>query len=232
MVPRGTLRQTIVADEVDPDAYRKERGRCPRGYKYDGEKCIRTAPKKAKDAPVVDEEGPPKGKGQDEVEGPPEGPSEPQTDESKPTPKPKAPKKAKVKPQGPVEKVTKQNPYGLGAEVREAKTLADLGGHEAITKLLGHLDPSKRPPPDIDPGSITLNLDGDNDSKAMMTWRDTKGRLQAAYTPKFLGRNAAKKWDRVKKLEQKADKAIEKFDELMGDGSKSTKESARCRRRT
>lgn len=218
MVPRETLRQTIAKDgAVDPDEYRKERGRCPRGYTFDGEKCIEKAPKKGKDAPSDDAE--PELEGQEPVE------------DTKPSKKQTAPKKGKakpkkpaVKPQGPTEKITKDNPYGLAQSVRLAKTVADIGGHEALRKVLGHMHPSKLPPPDIDPATIELNLDGDNDSKALMTWRDAKGRKQPAYTPKFLNRNAAKKWERVKKFDKKADKAIEKFGKAMQSKKASTKE--------
>lgn len=213
MVSHETLRRAIAKEQVDPDQYRKERGRCPRGYKFDGEKCVKTV-QEGEDGAPADETAPPKGKGG----------AEPKQTGKPAAKKPKAPKKPKVQPQGPVEKVTKDNPYGLDQKTRSAATLADLGGHEAITKVLGHLDPSKRPPPDIDPSTIKLNLDGDNDSKALMTWRDPKGRLQAAYTPKFLNRNAAVKWERVKQLEQKADAAVEKFDEILGDESKSPKD--------
>ena len=198
------MRITAKEEAVDPDQYRKERGRCPRGYKFDGEKCVKTAPKEGEEGPSEDETEPPKGKG------PGEGPK---------------PKKTKpAKPQGPQAKVTKQNPYGLDDKTRSAVTVADLGGHAELKKVLGHMEPSKYPPPDVDPSTIKLNLDGDNDSKAMMTWRDSKGRLQAAYTPKFLNRNAAVKWERVKQLEAKADKAVEKFDELMSDSSKPEKD--------
>lgn len=210
--------QVFAKTPVDPDAYRKERGRCPRGYTFDGEKCVEKAPKKGKKGAPEDEAAPPEG--QEPVEE--TGPSEPAPEPKKAKPKGKGkkaakPKKPKVKPQGPTEKVTKQNPYGLAQSVRMAKTLADIGGHEAITKILGHMDPSKRPPPDIDPSTIELNLDGDNDSKALMKWKDAKGRVQAAYTDKLLQRNAAKKWERVKKFEGKAEKAVEKFGKAMQD---------------
>ena len=34
MVSHETLRRAIAKEQVDPDQYRKERGRCPRGYKF------------------------------------------------------------------------------------------------------------------------------------------------------------------------------------------------------
>lgn len=199
-----------AAQPVDPEAYRKERGRCPRGYRFDGEKCVKTAPK-----------GKPKGKGRGKPKEPLEKP--PAAPKRAPR-KAKAPKKQAAKPQGPAVEVTRQNPYGLAEQVRSLKTAADLGGHAGLRKVLGHMEPSKYPPPDVDPATIKLNLDGDNDSKAMMTWRDNKGRLQAAYTPKFLNRNAAVKWERVKTLESKAEKAIETFGSRMQDRSLSAKD--------
>lgn len=218
------MTETIAKDQpVDPDEYRKERGRCPRGYKFDGEKCIETAPKKGADGPSDDVEGP--GDGTAPVED--EKPSErlPGVDKAKEgVRKAKKATKPKIVHQGPQAEVTEQNPYGLDDTARKAKTAADLGGHEGLRKVLGHMDPSKLPPPDVDPASIQLNLDGDNDSKAMMTWRDSKGRQQAAYTPKFLNRNAAVKWERVKQLEAKADKAVEAFGSRMQDEKLSTKD--------
>lgn len=215
--------QVFAKTPVDPDEYRKERGRCPRGYTFDGEKCIEKAPKKGKEAPSDDAEPGPEGKEPVEDTKPSQKPAAPKKGK-KGKAKPKAPKKPKVKPDGPVEKVTKKNPYGLAQSVRMAKTLADIGGHEAITKVLGHMEPSKRPPPDIDPSTIELNLDGDNDSKSLMTWRDAKGRKQAAYTDKLLQRNAAKKWERVKKFDKKADKAVEAFGKAMQDGGASDRD--------
>lgn len=208
--------QAFAKTPVDPDEYRKERGRCPRGYSFDGEKCVEKAPKKGEEGPAEDEAAPPEGQEPVEDETPSKAPKKGK--------KAAKPKKAKVKPDGPVEKVTKQNPYGLAESVRKAKTLADIGGHEAITKVLGHMEPSKRPPPDVDPSTIELNLDGDNDSKALMSWRDAKGRKQAAYTDKLLQRNAAKKWERVKKFDKKAEKAIEKFGKAMQDKKASTRD--------
>jgi len=199
-----------AAKPMDPDKYREERGRCPRGYSFDGEKCVKKTPSEPRAGPSGDAEPSTRGKGRGKPKTAPKS-------KSKGKPKP-------VKPQGPVEKVTKDNPYGLAQSVRLAKTLADIGGHGALKKILGHMAPSKMPPPDIDPATIELSLDGDNDSKALMTWRDAKGRKQAAYTETALSRNAAKKWERVKKLEAKADKAIEKFGKLMGDTKASAKD--------
>lgn len=205
--------------DIDPDKYREERGRCPRGYTFDGERCKPSGPKeKELDEEPSDETAP-------EPEGVPDVEQVEKPTKTLPKKKaPKAPKKPKIVPQGPQVEVTKENRYGLDEATRGAKTVADIGGHEALRKVLGHMEPSKLPPPDVDPATIQLNLDGDNDSKAMMTWRDSKGRLQAAYTPKFLNRNAAVKWERVKKLEAQAEKAINGFKWRMQLDSLSTKD--------
>lgn len=206
------MRISAKKPPTDPDEYREEHGRCPKGYSFDGEKCVKRSPGGGQDGPSGDAEDRTRGKGRGGAKKPRKGKSG----------KPKA--KPKVKPQGPTEKVTKRNPYGLAKSIRQAKTLADIGGHEAITKLLGHMGPSKRPPPSIGPSTVKLDLDGDNDSKALMKWRDAGGQVQAAYTEPFLKRNAAKKWERVKKLEAKADKAIEKFGKAMQDTKATTKQ--------
>jgi DNA topoisomerase IB len=190
------MRHTIAKEEIDPDQYHEEHGKCPRGYTFDGEKCVKTAP-----APEDEAKGP------DEPEEAPEGP-----EKGAEKPKQKAPKKPKIVPQGPVQDVTPDNPYGLAESARLAKTAADIGGHEGLRKILGHMEPSKYPPPDVDP------------SKAMMQWRDTKGRLQAAYTPRFLNRNAAVKWERVKGLESKAEGAVKAFGDRMQDTSLSDRD--------
>jgi hypothetical protein len=136
--------------KVDPDQYHEQHGRCPRGYSHDGEKCVRTAPEQDR-----------KGKGPDDPKEAPDGPAG----------QPERPKKKPIQPQGPQEERTAENPYGLAQSARLAGTAAELGGHEGLRKILGHMEPSKLPPPDIDPSTIRLNLDGDNDSKAVMTKR-------------------------------------------------------------
>ncbi len=129
--------------------------------------------------------------------------------ETKPAKKPKA---KPVRPPGPQAPVTKDDPYGLG----------DLPG--GIKQAIGHLVPSKYPPPNIDPSTIKINLSGDSDSHAVMTWRDAKGRVQSAYTEKFQKRHAAHKWERVKALAPHYDKAVDQFTEQLGDESASPRD--------
>ncbi len=165
----------VVADKVNPDAYRKEKGRCPKGYKFDGDKCVTRDGGGGKKA---------------------------------------APKNGKPA----------KNVYKLPPEVREAKSIDDIpDGMKGIKKAIGHLGMSKFPPmrvvdkegkvrsEGIDPKTIKFNLSGDVDSHAVMTWRDAKGRLQAAYSNTFKKRNAAKKWERVKKLEKVHGRAVKSF---------------------
>ena len=110
----------------------------------------------------------------------------------------------------------KPKDYNLG-KLKDAKTINDIpNGVKGIKAAIGHLGLSKYPPPDIDPSTIKMNLSGDVDSHSVMTWKDKKGRTQSAYSDAFKKRNAAHKWERVKKLGPKYDKAIAKFTKALG----------------
>jgi DNA topoisomerase-1 len=154
----------IITAAEDPQSYKKRVGRCPRGYRFDGEKCVPSG------------SGKKKGKGKDN--------------------------------------------YKLSRKVRKAKTVKDIpGGAKGIKDAFGkELGITKYPPPDIDPSTIKINLDGDADSHAVMTWKDKKGRTQSAYSTTFKKRNAAKKWDRVKKLEKKFEKGVSKLENQLDKG--------------
>lgn len=108
----------------------------------------------------------------------------------------------------------KVEPGGRFAEFKDQKlTMQDvLDQGASLKEALGHLKPSKYPAPDIDPANVTVDLTGDLDTKALLIWKDPKGRDQRAYTPEFHRRRAAKKWERVKHLDTRFDDAKTAFD--------------------
>lgn len=116
--------------------------------------------------------------------------------------------------------------YKMSPKIRKATTIGDIpDGVKGLKGAFGEqLGISKYPPPDIDPSTIKIDLSGDSDSHAVMTWRDKKGRLQAAYSNTFKKRNAAKKWERVKKLGPKYDKAVDKFAKTMNNPKASDRD--------
>lgn len=98
-----------------------------------------------------------------------------------------------VKPEGAdksdAEKVPKDPP---GTQLRPE--------HLEQLKLLGC---SKLPPSDIPASKVVVNLTGDNDRHALVSWRDGQGHPQSGYSAEFHRRNAEEKWERVKQLEPK-----------------------------
>jgi DNA topoisomerase-1 len=193
----------VTADEQEaPDQYRERTGRCPRGYGFDGERCLERAPEKrtepAAEPPQKGAETQPKGKGK----------AEPRK-AAKPKPAPTEPRQD----------------YGLDESVKSVTTLAELiEQHGGVKQALGHLGLSKMPPPKVAPTTVKIDLSGDVDGHAVMSWRDAKGRVQSSYTQRFLKRNAAVKWERVKKLADKADKAATTFKQTMRDAKASDRE--------
>ena len=126
------------------------------------------------------------------------------------------------KPAG--EKPSSPKNYDLG-KFKDAKTIEDIpDGIKGIKAAIGHLGLSKYPPPDIDPSTIKMNLSGDVDAHSVMTWKDKKGRTQSAYSETFKKRNAAHKWERVKKLGPKYDKAVTKFTKALGSKKASDRD--------
>lgn len=65
-----------------------------------------------------------------------------------------------------------------------------------------HLNLNKYPA-GIPESEVTLNLEGDLDSHAIMTWKDSKNRTIYAYTGEFCKRNAEQKWARISKVDSK-----------------------------
>jgi len=84
-------------------------------------------------------------------------------------------------------------------KAKEKSWYTDLNEKHRFSKL----------PVNIPKESVTIDLDGDVDSKAVMRWKDPKtGNEVRSYTSKFMEANAQKKWKRVTKLDLDTDKKI------------------------
>lgn len=77
-----------------------------------------------------------------------------------------------------------------------------------IQNKLKELRVDKLPQASIPVSEIKTDFSGDIDSKAIITWKDTKGKIQSGYTPKFHEMNAKKKWDRIMKFRDKKDGVV------------------------
>jgi DNA topoisomerase IB/type II secretory pathway pseudopilin PulG len=126
---------------------------------------------------------------------------------TKPHSRPKAKASAGGKPKKPktVRKpVSKpKKPAPPPSEAKQAFAGLDEAIREQLTKLKVKLP--------LGPGTTDLQvkdhktLSGDGaHAEAVATWRDSKGRLQMAYTQEFRDRKDALKWAKIEKLEPKA----------------------------
>jgi DNA topoisomerase-1 len=70
--------------------------------------------------------------------------------------------------------------------------------------------------PPMDASNIKVRLRFKPKKEPAMTWRDSKGRAQAAYTKVFLEANAAKKWTRVMKYDAKLEFQQRRLQNLVG----------------
>lgn len=77
-----------------------------------------------------------------------------------------------------------------------------------IQNKLKELKVDKLPQASIPVSEVKTDFSGDIDSKAIITWKDTKGKIQSGYTPKFHEMNAKKKWDRIMKFRDKKDGVV------------------------
>jgi DNA topoisomerase-1 len=90
----------------------------------------------------------------------------------------------------------------LTAYMAGGGSLKDLGKRIGLSKL-----PATGGKTPVDPNTVTVDLTGDIHSKAVLKWKDSKGRNQYGYTETFVSRNAAKKWGRVAAFRKFAPKA-------------------------
>ncbi len=70
--------------------------------------------------------------------------------------------------------------------------------------------------PPMDATNIKVRLRFKPKKEPAMTWRDSKGRAQAAYTKVFLEANASKKWTRVMKYDSKLEYQQRRLQNLVG----------------
>jgi SWI/SNF-related matrix-associated actin-dependent regulator 1 of chromatin subfamily A len=74
---------------------------------------------------------------------------------------------------------------------------------QVVQDKLKELNVDKLPQSTISVSDIRTDFSGDINSKAIITWKDTKGKVQSGYTPKFHEMNAKKKWERITKFRGK-----------------------------
>lgn len=74
-------------------------------------------------------------------------------------------------------------------------------------------------PANVDAASVQIDVSGDPHSHVVARWKDQRGVEHKAYTQEFHARNAARKWERVKRLDRKFDAGMSKLeDELANAG--------------
>ena len=107
---------------------------------------------------------------------------------------------------------------GVGGPAEGKEKPSPTGGlGTADRKRLKELGVKKYPPPTA--SDIVVHPDADPKTQALVSWRDSKGRIQSAYAAQFHERNAAGKWKRVQKyrpqrdaVRQKATAALERHE--------------------
>ena len=91
--------------------------------------------------------------------------------------------------------------------------------HPEIQDRLRDLGIKKLPPTAVNADDVVLNLDGpDVNRRAVISWKDSKGRWQSAYTPEFHAANAVKKWKRVEGFRKKVPNIKKRLDEMITNG--------------
>lgn len=94
----------------------------------------------------------------------------------------------------------------------------------SIQKKLKELNIDKLPQADIPTSSIKVDFSGDVDSKAVIAWRDTKGKIQTGYTPAFHKANAEKKWKSVQSFRDKKPQLINAINGKLNSTKKGSTE--------
>lgn len=109
--------------------------------------------------------------------------------------KPAAPPAATPAPAAPATPAVRPKPPGSQFTPKEQEKFKELG----LKKL---------PPASVPTSAVKVNMTGDVNAHAVLTWRDAKGKVQSEYTAEFHKQNAVKKFARVQKLRPKLE-AIE-----------------------
>jgi SWI/SNF-related matrix-associated actin-dependent regulator of chromatin subfamily A-like protein 1 len=84
-----------------------------------------------------------------------------------------------------------------------------------VQNKLKELKVDKLPQSTIPISDIRIDLTGNVDTKAIITWKDTKGKVQSGYTPKFHEMNAKKKWERINKFRSKKKEIVNTLNEKL-----------------
>jgi SWI/SNF-related matrix-associated actin-dependent regulator of chromatin subfamily A-like protein 1 len=87
-----------------------------------------------------------------------------------------------------------------------------------VQNKLKELKVDKLPQAIIPISDIRIDLTGNVDTKAIITWKDTKGKVQSGYTPKFHEMNAKKKWERINKFRSKKKEIVNTLNEKLIKG--------------
>ncbi|OGD36864.1 hypothetical protein A2V94_07190 [Candidatus Atribacteria bacterium RBG_16_35_8] len=90
---------------------------------------------------------------------------------------------------------------------------------EDVQSKLIKLKIDKLPQADIPLYQIKVDFTGDVHSKAVIAWKDTKGKWQQGYTPKFHKKNAEAKWKRIDKYRSKIESIKSKINKGLKMGS-------------
>lgn len=99
-------------------------------------------------------------------------------------------------------------------EVKRGKPGSQL--NPEVLQKLQDLKIDKYPQADIPIEDIQVNISTSNiNNRAVIVWRDTKGRIQAGYTPQFHEVNAKNKWERVVKYKDKVDGILKNIDKQL-----------------
>ena len=86
---------------------------------------------------------------------------------------------------------------------------------DEVQSKLKELKVDKLPQATISVSDVRVDFSGDINSKAIITWKDTKGKVQSGYTPKFHEINAKKKWDRINKFRSKKKEIVNTLNEKL-----------------
>ena len=84
-----------------------------------------------------------------------------------------------------------------------------------VQAKLKELKVDKLPQATIPVSDVRVDFSGDINSKAIITWKDVKGKVQSGYTPKFHEINAKKKWDRINKFRSKKKEIVNTLNEKL-----------------
>jgi SWI/SNF-related matrix-associated actin-dependent regulator 1 of chromatin subfamily A len=90
---------------------------------------------------------------------------------------------------------------------------------QGVQDKLKELKVDKLPQSIIPVSEIRTDFSGDINSKAIITWKDVRGKIQSGYTPKFHEMNAKKKWDRIHKFRNKKKGIVFALNEKLIKGS-------------